>query len=207
MNTRQGALLLVLVCLPSVVFAQDPGLYGAEADESSALVRVLNATSQETLEGVRIGPTRLEAIELFSPYRAMRTGIYIAAAAGGTVDVVAEGGVYSTVVVTDSGMTVHRDPRHDDPARAQLILYAAAIDESVSLVTGDGAVTVIPGVDGGESAEVAVNAVSVELAVVTEEEIVGVLESVSLERGQSYGVAVLSEDRSPRVRWEKATLE
>jgi hypothetical protein len=207
MNTRQGALLLVFASLPLVLLAQEPGLYGAEADESAALIRVLNATSQETLESVRIGPTRLEPVELFSSYRAIRTGIYIAAAGGGTVDVVAEGGLYSTIVVTDDGLRVHRDPRHDDPARAQLILYAAAAPDSVSLVTGDGAVTVIPSVEVGESAEVVVNAVSVELAIVTEDEIVGVLDSLALQRGQSYGIAVLPRERSSQVRWEQATLE
>lgn len=207
MNTRQGTLLIVVLLLflaTTTLSAQD--LYGSSADDSAAFVRLLNATSLPAVEGARLGSTRFDAVEAFSPYRAVRAGIYIASARGRTVEVVAQQGEFRTIVIGNDALTVFRDPRHEDPARAQLILYGAGASETVSLVTADGAVAVIEDVAPQQYAEVVVNAVEVSLAVVTSEEILATLEPIGLARGQSYAFAVLPQDRDTRVVWQQAEV-
>ena len=76
----------------------------------------------------------------------------------------------------------------------------------MSLVTADGAVTVIPRAAPRESTEVVVNAITVQLAVVTEEEILRVFDPIALSRGQSYAFVVLPAGRTPRVVWAQAEV-
>lgn len=196
----------VFISLCGAIFAQSEGLYGAAPDDSASFVRVLNATSAPELADARVGPNRFEPAGLFSPYQVVRPGIYVVSAAGSMGELIAGEGEFATIVVTDSGIAVHTDPRHVDPARAQLLLYTPGASLPTSLVTSDGAVTVISSVEPGSASEVVVNAVTVGLSVVTEEEILGSPDPVALRRGQSYGFVVLPEGRSPRVQWARAAV-
>lgn len=209
MSKRQAKLVGVVILIGAFVFrigAQESGLYGPESSGTDAFVRVLNATSTAELASLDLGTYEYESVGLVTPYRRVPSGIFIASAGSHSAEVVAPRSAYVTVAVTDAAISVIRDARHDDPARAQLVLYAVAAGAPVSLVTGNGEVTVIDGVSPGRSQAIAVNAVPVNLAVVSDEQILGTTERINLRRGQSYSVFVLPEGRSPRVRWARAEV-
>ena len=84
--------IIAVTAVLSSVDAQESGLYGSVGDDSRAFVRVINATSEERIEGVRVGPTRFPEITAVSPYQLLRPGVYIVSANGVTSDFIARAG-------------------------------------------------------------------------------------------------------------------
>jgi hypothetical protein len=83
---------------------------------------------------------------------------------------------------------VFEDPAHEDPARAQIIMYNAS-DEPASLVAANSGQSVFNEVPVGQNEAIAVNAIPIELAAVSGGETVW-RERVSLSRGDSFGIFV-----------------
>jgi alginate O-acetyltransferase complex protein AlgF len=188
--------------------AQEGGLYGSKAPEDAAFVRILNSGST-SLPRVPVGAIRFERLESgeVSPYRVLSPGVLIIRARDGQADIAAGAGAYYTVVVSDSGPQVFQDRRHDDPLRAQIILYNLADSSSITLKTADGGTEVIPGVPPGESASIAVNAINADLVLFSEDEKYADIGTMELEAGQSYGIFSIEHSENPEVVVERAEVD
>lgn len=201
-----GILGLLLAAVP--LSAQEGGLYGSKAPEDASFVRILNSDTS-TLPPVPVGAvrfTRLDPLEV-TPYRVLSPGILIIRARDGEVDIAAGAGEYYTVIVSDDGPRVFQDRRHDDPLRAQLILYNLTGISPVTLKTADGRTDVIAGVQSGESASIAVNPVKTRLALFTGEEELEKVGSIDMDAGQSYGIFVIDRSDALEVLVEKAEVD
>ncbi len=197
--------IVVLLTVPVFTPAGDT-LYGPKSDGNNAYLRVLNALESAESVEASVGSVRFGQVELVSPYKPISAGIYVLTAGDHQVELIARRSEYLTAVVRADGIEVESDIRHNDPARAQLVLYNYGLDGSVSLRTADNGAMVIDPVSMGESRAIAVNAVPVVLAVAAGKEQFTALENLQLERGQSYSVFVLPPGEKPRVEWTTAKV-
>ena len=201
-----GILGLLLAAVP--LSAQEEGLYGSKAPEDASFVRILNS-SASSLPPVPVGAVRfaeLGPLEV-TPYRVLSPGVLIIRARDGQTDIAAGAGNYYTVVVSDTGPRVVQDRRHDDPLRAQLILYNLTGISPVDLKTADGSTEVITGVSSGESASIAVNPVRTRLVLFSGENNIADVGTVDLESGQSYGIFAVERSGGPEVLVEQAEVD
>lgn len=189
----RAAMMTLVVCLMpiSAVVARD-GLYAPSRPEDAALVRAVNASSGEYASAIDIGPLRIESLAPgeASPYHLVPAGVYMIGGQGGTV-FTPEGGSFVTIVTGyDPGdsrsIRLFEDVPHDDPARGQLVLYNLT-DRELSLVAIRPETTVFEAVSAGESAAIAVNAVTVQLEIRDDQGAVAE-HTVALVRGGSHAL-------------------
>ena len=192
-------LLLVLLGSPSA-FGQE-GLYGAGAPDDAAFVRLVHASAHDDEISASIGHTEFGPLSFASAsrYRPVPPDLYNLLIADRTAELVAEHGMYYTVVIRPDGLVVLEDPEHTDPARAQLFLYNFSSLEQVRLVAGDGPTDVTGQVKQGESEQAVVAAVPVELSLFAGDDEIESVGDPGLERGESYSVFVVSSDEDVAV--------
>jgi hypothetical protein len=189
---RAALVMLAVFLLPvSTAIARD-GLYAPSRPEDAALVRAVNVSSAEHSPVIDIGSLRIEPLAPgeASPYHVVPAGVYMIGGQGGTV-FTPEPETFVTIVAgydehDPSAMRLFSDAPHDDPARGQLVLYNLT-DRTLSLVAVRPEATVFDGVDAGESAAIAVNAVTVKLEVRDGPEVIAE-QTVSLVRGGSHAL-------------------
>ncbi|MFP4561840.1 MAG: alginate O-acetyltransferase AlgF [Spirochaetia bacterium] len=187
--------------------AQDEGLYGSKAPEDAAFVRIINSGT-DTLPRLPVGAVRfarLAPLEV-SPYKVLTPGVLIIKARDGQVDIAAGAREYYTVAVSDAGPKVFQDRRHDDPLKAQLILYNLTDISPINLKTADGGSEVISGVQAGESASIAVNPVRTGLSLFEGEKELETAGSVDMEAGQSYGIFAVDHSGELKIFVEQAEV-
>ena len=206
--TRVWIGLFAMFLSAASLSGQQEGLYGSKAPEDAAFVRILNSGTS-SLPPVPVGATRFERLSPgdVSPYRVLSPGVLIVRAREGEVDIAAGPGEYYTVVVSDAGPSVFRDRRHDDPLRAQLILYNLTEVSPVALKTADGGTEVIPEISTGESASVAVNPVKARLALFSGGDRLADVGAIDMDSGQSYGIFTMERSGGPEVLVEQAEVD
>lgn len=162
-------LVLVLVVLggsAGALAAQD-GLYAPVRPEDTALVRVIhvNWASGAAPVTVDAGNTRFAAVAAGSatPYRPVRPGVYVIMAYGRREALTAANGTFHTVLISPNRITILRDTWHEDPLRAQLVLYnATTAPLRLDAVVPEA--TLMAEVTPGSSGTRVVNAITVTLA-------------------------------------------
>ena len=168
------ALVVISALLMAGVAAAQDGIYAPVLPDDIALVRVINVTGVEPGAGTgggepvtidvgttRIGPIPAGAGSLYYP---VRPGVYVVFAAGSREPLTAGPRTFQTVVITTDRISIIEDAHHDDPLRAQLILYnAASVSLRLDAVVPSAAL--IDSVKPGESGVVAINAIPVSFAV------------------------------------------
>ncbi len=187
--------------------AQNEGLYGSKAPEDAAFVRIINSGT-DILPPVPVGAVRFARLAPLdvSPYRVLSPGVLIIRARDGQVDIAAGAGKYYTVAVSAAGPEVFQDRRHDDPLRAQLILYNLTGISPIDLKTADGGTEVITEVPSGKSASTAVNPVRTRLAVFSNTGKMGTVGSIDMEAGQSYGIFAVDRSGELKILVEQAEV-
>ncbi len=192
--------LLLVTFWSTSAFGQD-GLYGAGAPDDAAFVRIVHAAAHEDEVSTSIGQAEFGPLSFASasPYHAVPPDLYTLFIADRTAELIAENGVYYTVVVCTDGLVVLEDPEHTDPARAQLFLYNFSSLQEVRIVADGGPTDVTDQVTPGESEQVAVAAVPVELSLFAGDEEIEPIGDPGLERGESYSVFVVSRDEDVEV--------
>ncbi|MFP4066181.1 MAG: alginate O-acetyltransferase AlgF [Spirochaetaceae bacterium] len=194
----------------------DDGVYGPRASEDTGFVRLLAAVpSLEKME-TRLGSHTFGPLEFgeMSAYRPLAADIYIVREPGTEVEngpaaeaeLILRPGTYMTVAVVDGDINVFEDRRHEDPARAQLILYNLAGGEAADLLVAPDGPAVLESVAVGSSDSRAVNAVVTDLAVHLDGEEVATFTDVELNRGESYALFVLDGENGPEAFLQRAEV-
>jgi hypothetical protein len=203
------SLAILAAVLPTTASAQtDTGVYGPAAPENAGFVRVVNAAASAGEMELPVGPLDFGPIGFgeATPYRPLRAGISLLRSADDEAELIVRPDSYTTVLVTARGFVIAEDQRHDDPARAQLVLYNASSAGPVSLFVSPDGATVLEAVAPGSSKSRPVNAVTVDLAIRDGESVLGRPGTIRLTRGDSFGVFVLDGPDGPATRVHKATV-
>ncbi|MFW6288452.1 MAG: alginate O-acetyltransferase AlgF [Spirochaetota bacterium] len=190
---------IVLLCLGSGVLAgQEEGLYGSGAPDDAAFVRLVNAGADGEVS-TSIGGTELGPVPTgdASPYRPVAAGLYTVRAEGRTAELIAEDAAYYTVAITSDSLLVFEDPEHTDPAEAQLFLYNLSSRPALRLVATERDTDITEELAAGESTQVTVTPVAVQLGLYSEATELEALGDPGLERGESY--SVFAFDRDERI--------
>jgi hypothetical protein len=198
---------LALSALPAAG-QPDTGVYGPAAPENAGFVRVFNGDPSREAVELPIGPRRYGPIAFgeVTAYRPIRGGVFLLQSGGGEAELIVRPDTYTTILLGPGEVTVVSDDRHEDPARAQLVLYNVAGAGGVDLVVLPGGAPVFQDVPAGGSRARAVNAVPVELGLRGEGDTGVDLEPVDLTRGDSFGVFVVSDGDEPTARIHEARV-
>ncbi|MFW6223743.1 MAG: alginate O-acetyltransferase AlgF [Spirochaetota bacterium] len=198
---------LALTAPAATAQADDAGVYGPAAPEDAGFVRVFNGDPSEAVE-LPIGPRRYGPVAFgeVTAYRPIRAGVFLLRSGGEEAEIVVRPDTYTTVLIGPGEITVISDERHDDPARAQLVLYNAAAEGDVDLVVLPDGPPVFRDVAAGESRARALNAVTVELGLRTGDDVAVDLEPVDLTRGNSFAVFAVSAETGLAARIHEARV-
>ncbi|MDC7222247.1 MAG: alginate O-acetyltransferase AlgF [Spirochaetales bacterium] len=197
MNKLRAVLFLLLLFGLSALSLTAQSLYGSGIPAESALVRciLLNETDRTSLflGGVRLP---LDEPGVIPPYYPIGSGMYFVSAGGQEIEMFARSGAYYTLVLSGSGIQLFEDSAHDDPVRSQLYLYN--LTDSPCTLEADGAGTVFDSLNGGESAQVALNPLKIGFTLRNGDKEYH-WDSLPLERGGSvtlllYGKGALAEE-------------
>lgn len=203
-------LLFFALALPALPAAAQPdtGVYGPAAPENAGFVRVFNGDASREAVELPIGPRRYGPVAFgeVTAYRPIRGGVFLLRSGGGEAELIVRPDAYTTILLGPGEVTVISDERHDDPARAQLVLYNAAGDGGVDLVVLPDGAPVFRDVPAGEARARAVNAVTVELGLRAGGGAEVDLEPIDLTRGDSFGVFAVSDGRGIAARIHEARV-
>lgn len=194
-----GLAFLMSILAAAAAFGQAGSLYGASVEESAILVRVLNAGAPGPVS-LKVGAQTLVARETgeASPYKPIAADIYMLPYGGKLVEFLPETSSYYTIVALPAGLVILKDTRHGDAAKAQLYFYNLGAGKA-ELRVADGSLVVIPAVESGASAQVAINAVSVSVAAFRAGKKAGNDLALRMARGSSYAVVLVDLSGSPRA--------
>lgn len=196
MNIRQSVLVLLIALPLSVqpVVGQD-GLYAPSRPDDAALVRIVHVGASGPSPVVDVGPVRFEPrpAKTGSAYQTVPIGVYVLGGGNGAY-FTPEPQSFVTIVAgfdpdDPEALQLFRDIAHDDPARAQLVLYNLTAGP-VSLVATRPESEIFTGVQSGGTETVVVNAMEVELKVLRDDGTVVDRDTVMLPRGGSYAIFV-----------------
>ena len=168
--------------------AGQDGLYAPVLPDDIAFVRVINSDLNGGPVTVDLGTVRIGPIEYGagSPYVPVRPGVYVVFSPTGRVPVTAASGSFQTVIFSHGQSFVLEDDHHDDPLRAQLVVYNL-LDTGVTVEAIQPAAPLFDDLRPGQSASLALNAIPVTLrASATGGWTFDV--SVELTRGDSFAV-------------------
>ena len=209
-TTRRACLLFLALSLSAVFAAAQSAtsVYGPAAPENAGFVRVFNGDPSREAVELPIGPRRYGPIASgeVTAYRPIRGGVFLLRSGGGEAELIVRPDTYTTVLLGSEEITVVSDERHDDPARAQLVLYNGAGAGGVDLVVLPDGAPVFQDVPPGASRARAVNAVTVQLGLRAEDGAAVDLGPLDLTRGDSFGVFVVSEERGIAARIHEARV-
>jgi alginate O-acetyltransferase complex protein AlgF len=187
MNRR--ALIVLLCLLGAGSFSLADTLYGTQAPKDAAFVRVFRAVDGSG--PLEVGARRFDPPRGgVTPYRPVLPDIYLLRAGGEELELIPRVRRYYTLALTAEGLRVFEDVEHDDPARAQLVLYNLLPQARVELKTADGRSSVIAAVGPGQAGRVNVNPIAVQLGVFGTDGLRAALGDPGLRRGASYSVFV-----------------
>lgn len=178
---------LCLALLAGMAMAQ---LYGPEAPQDVAWVRVINAGDSDAITA-EIGGTSLEiAFSEASPYMMVSPGNVSLVVDGEAVELVAEPETFFTVAALEESRVVVAEPGLRDVSRGLLGLMNLTQRPALSLLTPDG-IPVVEDVAPGHADAVAVSAARTALDVAAGGEQVAQVAEHAFERGVAYTVVAI----------------
>jgi hypothetical protein len=198
---------LALSALPAAA-QPDTGVYGPAAPENAGFVRVFNGDASREAVELPIGPRRYGPVAFgeVTAYRPIRGGVFFLRSGGGEAELIVRPDTYTTILVGPGEVTVIADERHEDPARAQLVLYNVAGAGNMDLVVLPDEAPVFEDVPARASRSRAVNAVGVELGLRAEDAATVDLEPLELTRGDSFGIFAVSDGSGIAARIHEARV-
>lgn len=210
MNRTLVLVLMLLILVSAVHMAgAQTGLYSAAAPEDAALVRVLHAAVDRPALEMDVGASSFGPIAYaqVTPYRPVSEDIYLLRAAGIEQTFLPRAGSYYTIVFSGQTFQILLDPKHTDPARAQIFLYNLSALSEVTLMDSEGRLEVIAAVPPGSAGQVSVNPVRIEFALFSRGEPIHQLGELGLRRGESYSVFVVGRAAAPTVFTTQAEVD
>lgn len=201
------ALVVVVVILtsPSLVGAQDAGLYPEPPPADSSFIRVVNARAGTKALPVTVGAKDFGVIgpAQASDYRVFQRGSLVVTAGGSAAPIEVDPAKFFSVVLVDGGgVELVEDPMNTSRAKVVLAVYNLSGLATVDLKTADGAVAVVSQVASRGVGSASVNPIKVSLAVFGPSGLVKDLGEYKLERGAVYSVLVVGPAAAPEVVWQ-----
>jgi alginate O-acetyltransferase complex protein AlgF len=196
-------LMTVWLLVLGVVVAQEEGLYAPAPPADAAFVRIIHASPGGAAVSASVGDTIYGEVSFaeVSPYRVVLQGSRTFTAGDFTQDLEVQAGKFYSLAVTPNGVVVLEDASSSNRAKALLILYNLSDIPMVDLKTADGKTEVFSGVTPGTETSVEVNGITVDLAVLGEDNVLQEFPGVQLERGAAYSAIVLGGADAPTVIW------
>jgi len=209
---RHGVAFFVVFVLNLPVVTAQESVYGPSAPPGAGFVRVFlaappSATATMDIGNVSFGPVTGGSV---TPYRPVDEGLYLLRLPGRETELFARAGAYQTVLVTPEKIVVIADRSHDDPAKAQLVLYNSTAESAATLMTADAEQTVISAIPPMAGSAIVVNAVEVTFAVSLgggSSPRVAPVSPFPLRRGASFSVFVFESGEVVETVVERATVE
>jgi hypothetical protein len=208
---RVLGIAVLMFALTLSTAAQD-GLYGP-SDSDDALVRVIHAVENSSLLPVDLGATSFGRVGFgdVTPYRPVFPGMFVLRAEGREFSFNPRSGSYYSLIYGPQGFLLIEDEIHDDPARAQLVLYNLAQLTSVSLEafaqeSPDQRTPIVAGVPSGSARGRVLNPVPVSFAVSAGDDELTTIDTLPLSRGGSVSVLVMGSPEAPRVVVAEASV-
>ena len=208
------SLLMLFMCgvlagVPELSAQEAPDVYGPPAPRNAGFIRLVNAgtpgnTISTTIGSRSYGPLAFGDV---TPYRPVRSGIYLATVAGARGEVIVSPDSYHTVAAGGDEIRVISDTRHEDPARAQLVLYNLLPSGRADLLVAPNGTAVIQDVDAGTAEARAVNAVTAGFTVLGPSGARISAGELELSRGDSFGIFLIPAAGAPTVVSHRATVE
>ncbi len=202
------ATLVFFAVSASAAFAGDDNLYEKEPSANSAFIRVVHGKEGAGALHPRFKGKPFNEIKYgeFSPYVVIPFGETKVTL--GEVDTkvttVAKG--YYTGILKNGTLTITEDPAPKDPLKAQVIFYNFTDAADVSLKTADGKTSVLGPVAAGDKAGREVNPIKVTFAIYAGDKKLADVEGKTLERDQSYAIALMGSADKPTVTFYKAVV-
>ncbi|MFO1350180.1 MAG: alginate O-acetyltransferase AlgF [Gammaproteobacteria bacterium] len=182
-----GAILLGMVG-GSAAWAQDEALYDPAPPPNAAFVRVVNATGETAPISAQIAEVSFKdiAYPAASPYRIVHEGQHDASVGNKKETVTIEAGKYYTLAAIGSGGALHlaaiSDTISTNPAKCGVLFYNLSDKTSASLRVPSRKVDIVGDLGSGQGKMREVNAIDVDLAVVTGDKTVAEFPKVQLKR-------------------------
>jgi hypothetical protein len=201
--------LLSAVLAVSAAAQEAPDVYGPPAPQNAGFVRVVNAGVPGEALSVDVGPQSYGPLAFgdVSAYRPVESGIYLVQVGDARGEVIVRPEGYRTIALTNGEVEVIADTRHEDPARAQLVLYNFLDTGPAELLVAADETPVIEDVGPGAAKSRAVNAVTLVFAVRTPAGARMSAGEIELTRGDSFGVFLAPGPNAPAVFSERAGVE
>lgn len=195
-----AALMLVSVTASA---AGEDALYAPTAPAGSAFIRVVNASSGTALDSVTIGGKTLSNIQPLqvTPYIFLKPGQYNLAIGPQTHKslTLAASTFYTAVRGPKGKVTLIQDHSFHNPRKALIAFYNLMPDNTLSLRTRDGKVTVVKGVKAMATGDREINAVKITLAAYGKGKALASFTPVSLQRGKVFSFFVIDVGGAPRL--------
>jgi hypothetical protein len=209
---RAGAACIVIFLFVSFSAAAQESVYGPAAPPGAGFVRVFFAASPAETVTVDIGNVAFGPVSggAVTPYRPVSEGLYLLRLPGRETELFTRAGAYQTVLVTAEEIAVVPDRSHEDPAKAQLVLYNVSTRARVALVTAEAGQAVIPALAPLTGSAIAVNAVAVRFAVtVGNDDSPHTVEVApfSLRRGASFSIFAFEPGEGVVTVVDQASVE
>ena len=200
-----GALLLLVMVLPSAAFAQD-ALYDPDPPPGSAFVRVLNAAA--TAAQTSLGERDYGSVAGYSAtaYRVVAKGTQALkhGSAAASFDL-AEGSFYTVVLPASGAPALLTDPVLSSRAKALVAFYNLGGEGVWDLKTADGSVPLITGVSAPGVGSREVNGIKVDLAGFSGDTASPTVAAIQLERGNAYSFFLFATTEGLRSAWVQNT--
>lgn len=174
------------------------GLYAPPPPADAAYVRLIDTSHQVSQASITLGAVSLAVgQDGVGAYSIIKQGQYDVALGKLKSTLNVEAGRYYTVVVSKEAVALVNDEASASGAKATLVFYNLSTQAPLSLVTADGALTVVEGVAAGASGSRQVRAMAVELAVRAADQSMVKLAATELERGQIYSIVATTGQDKP----------
>lgn len=182
---------MLVLLLGAFVVAQDSNndLYGPQAPENAAWLRVINGTSDSLATGIGDAELTLAFGEA-SSYVLVEPGTITVNLADEAVEVTVEPEQFLTVARLPDRTLVIKDPALRDISRGLLGLLNLTGLNDLALTTPEGD-TVVSEVQPGEAAALPINTATTALEVLAGDTVIGTTQEHTFERGAAYTVVAL----------------
>jgi alginate O-acetyltransferase complex protein AlgF len=180
--------------------AQDAALYDPAPPPNSSFVRIIDARGEGNLQAT-IGNVSVTVPETgVSPYVVVPAGEQDVTLSSDAGKVTVDAGKYYTIAFFVGGSpapALLEDEVLDNPAKSGVYLYNFSDEPSVKLFAPQPNVAVVDDIKPGASAFRAVNAVTVDLAVMAGDQTVASFDKLALKRRSAMSFVVFGAGEAP----------
>ena len=188
--------LAAAMIIPTFANAQDEGLYDPVAPDGSAFFRFINADSNKGDNETKAGKKSYGNVKFqkISSYYVIPEGDVTFAFGDKEEEAKLEENKYYSVIRTKDEVLVKEDTPLTNMSKSLITFYNFTSEDNLSLKTAGKDIAVVDKIAANGNGSREINAVKINLAIANEEEEIGVLEPILLERKNAYTVAAFTDE-------------